>query len=190
MIGGILQATPLLGGNGLGGILDNLAQLGFFTYALPFLLIFALVFGILMKMNLFKDNTKGIAAIISLAVALMALQFSAVPQFFSQIFPSLGIGLSIILVVLVVVGFFSDPDKPWIKATFFVIAAIVALVVIVSSSGLDVGGWVKNNLGESAGVIIVVAIVGVAVAAILGVFKKNPNKAPAFNPFNPTAFKS
>lgn len=186
MIGGFLQ-TAVFSSGGIGDLLNSIAELGFFQYVLPFLLIFALVFGILMKMNLFKDSTKAVSAIIALAVALMALSFDVVPQFFSKIFPSFGIGLSVVLVALIILGFFSDPDKPWIKATFFVIAAIVVLVVIVSSSGLDIAGWVKNNLGDSAGVIAIVVVVAIAVGAIL--FKKNPNAPKPFDNFTPHAFK-
>ena len=186
MIGIFLQ-TGVFSAGGLGDFLNSLAELGFFTYALPFLLIFALVFGILMKMNLFKDSNRAVSAIISLAVGLMALQFDVVPQFFSKIFPSMGIGISIVLVVLVIVGFFSDPDKPWIKASFFIIGAIIALIVIVSSSGLNIGEWVKNNLGESVGMLALIALLIVGMGAI--VLKKNPNAAKPFDNFSPHAFK-
>ncbi|MDD5700271.1 MAG: hypothetical protein PHH00_03745 [Candidatus Nanoarchaeia archaeon] len=186
MLGGFLAAGSFLGG-GIGGFLNGLENAGFFNYALPFLLIFALIFGILSKMKVFGEN-KGVMAIISLAVGLMALQFNVVPQFFSKIFPSLGIGLSIVLVLLIVAGFFMDPDKGGLKITFFVIAIIIALVVIVSSSGIDIGTWVKDNLGDSAVVIITVALVGLGIAAIMGAFKKRDSNKPAIT-FNPTAFK-
>ena len=185
MIGIFLQTTPFLSG-GIGDFLNNLASLGFFNYALPFLIIFALVFGILTKMNMFRDSTRAVSAIIALAVSLMALQFNIVPQFFSQIFPSLGIGLSIVLIILIIIGFFSDPDKPWIKATFFIIAIIIALVVIVSSSGIDVWGWLHDNLGDSTAVILIIAVMVIGVGAV--VFKKNPNAKP-FDNYNPHAFK-
>jgi hypothetical protein len=176
MIGGILQVDTFFQGGGIGDALNNLANLGFFTYALPFLIIFALVFGILTKMNIFKDN-KGVNAIISIAVGLMALSVPTVPQFFSQIFPSLGIGLSIILVILIIVGFFSDPSKPWVTISLFVVAAIVALVVIVQSSGIDLGMWIQDNLGNTAGTLIIVIAVVVLIAIVIGREKK-PNKPP------------
>jgi len=187
MLGVFLQIGSLFEG-GFGGFLNTLSGLGFFNYALPFLLIFALVFGILMKMNLFKENTKGIAAIIAIAVGLMALQFNAVPEFFSKIFPSFGIGIAIILVVIILVGFFSDPSKPWIQATFFIIAAIIALIVIVSSSGLQIGDWVQQNLGATAGTLIIIAVVVAAVFFIVG--KKNPSNSPKpFDNYHSYAFK-
>ena len=178
MIGGILDTTFLSGG--IGDALNNLASLGFFTYALPFLLIFALVFGILSRMGLFKEN-KAVTAIIALAVGLMALSVPTVPQFFSQIFPSMGIGLTILLVIMILVGLFSDPTKPWLTISLFVVAAIVALVVIVQSSGIDFGAWIQNNLGNSAGTLLVIGVVVVIIAIVVGRGKKgNEQKSDYF----------
>jgi hypothetical protein len=169
MIGGILDTVFLSGG--IGDALNSLAAAGFFTYAVPFLLIFALVFGILSRMGLFKEN-KAVTAIIALAVGLMALSVPTVPQFFSQIFPSMGIGLTILLVIMILVGLFSDPSKGWLTISLFVVAAIVALVVIVQSSGLDIGAWIQNNLGNTAGTIVIVVLVVVVIAAVIGRTKK------------------
>lgn len=176
MIGVFLQTTFLAGG--IGDALNSLASAGFFTYALPFLLIFALIFGILTRMKLFTEN-KAVVAIIAIAVGLMALSVPTVPQFFSQIFPSLGIGLSILLALLILVGFFSEGSKAWVSISFFIIAAIVFVVVLASSfnvSGTDVGTWIQNNLGNSAGALVLVVLVVVVMAfAIRG---KKTEKSP------------
>ena len=186
MIGGFLQTTPYFSGTsfvsgGIGDALNTLAAAGFFTYALPFLLIFALVFGILTRMGLFKES-KAVTAIIALAVGLMALSVPTVPQFSSQIFPSMGIGLTILLVILIIIGLFSDPTKSWITISLFVVAAIVALVVVVQSSGIDVGAWIQDNLGNTAGTLIIVGVVVVVIAVVIGREKKE--KEPTkFEPY-------
>ena len=90
------------GGGGIGNLLSNLEQQGVFQYLLPFLLIFTLVFGILSKINVFgTQRNQVINGVISLVVGLMALQFNAVSIFFSELFPRVGIALSIILVLLI-----------------------------------------------------------------------------------------
>ena len=171
---------------GIGDALNNLAQLGFFSYAIPFLLIFALVFGILGRMGLFKEN-KGVVAIISLAVALMSLQFNIVPQFFSEIFPNLGIGISIILVFLIVIGLFIDPsNQSWIIYILLGIAAVVAVVVVAQSSGqagMNVWNWVQVNLGPSAGTIIIVILLVIGVAAAMGGFGKKNKQHKPYEPY-------
>ena len=103
-------------GGGFGGLLDFLAQGGFFSFLLPFLLIFALVYGLLLRVKLFEKN--GINAVIALAVSLMSIQFEFVPIFFSQIFPRVGVGLAVILAVLIIVGIFV-PKQTWVIDLLF-----------------------------------------------------------------------
>ena len=135
------------GGGMAGNLLSSWEQAGVFSYILPFLIIFSLVFGILVRVNIFRDN-KTINGIIALAVALMALQFPMVPMFFSEIFPWLGIGLSIILVILILSGLFINPeDKGWMIGLGIVSLIIITIVVAVSLSraGLYSGFWFRNN---------------------------------------------
>jgi hypothetical protein len=83
-------------------------SVGVFSYVVPFLLIFAVVFGILKKSDLFGAKERGnnsIETIIAAAVALLSLQFDMVGLFFSNIFPKMGVGLAFILVILIFLGF-------------------------------------------------------------------------------------
>ncbi len=158
----------------LGDMFTQWEQIGFFSYLLPFLLIFALVFGILTKVKLFKEN-KAINAIIALVVALMAIQMEFVPTFFSQIFPRVGIALAIILGLFIIVGLFIDPDHPAITWILMGIGLIIFIIVIVQSAGSmgwSTGTWWQDNWITIIGVVIVIALV---IAVIAGSSKsKNP----------------
>ncbi len=153
----MLKEIFLVYGSGYfgGGAIENLfakwQQAGIFSYVLPFLLIYALIFGILMKINLFSikkgdksEPNKGINAMIALAVALMSLQFDFVPVFFSEIFPRLGVGIAIILVLVVVAGLFIKPTKE--MGNFLMILTLVIVVVIVWQS-LSAFGWSFSSFG-------------------------------------------
>ena len=72
-------------GGAIGNLLSVWEQAGVFSYILPFLLIFAVVFGILMQTKMFQQN-RTINGIIALTVSLLSLQFAFVPVFFSEIF--------------------------------------------------------------------------------------------------------
>ena len=74
-----LQSFGFYGGS-IGNLLAQWEQIGMFSYILPFLLLFALIFGILSRIKIF-DN-KSLNTVISLAVSLMALQYDYVPRFF------------------------------------------------------------------------------------------------------------
>ena len=161
-------------GGGIGNLLNYWEQLGLFSYMLPFLLIFALIFGILVQINLFKDS-KAINGIIALAVGLMALQFPMVPRFFSEVFPRLGIGLAVILIILILVGMFSDPSKKWLMITFMVIGFIIAVVVLVNTAGmvgLSTGYWWRANWST----ILFIGLFLVALAVIVAAGSKTEDK--------------
>jgi len=127
-----LQTYSFVGGD-IGNILAQWEQIGVFAYALPFLLLFALVFGILTRVKIFDEN-KAINVVISLSVSLMALQYNFVPQFFSQLFPQVGIGLTFILMAIIFLGLSTNTNWTWMLT---VVGVIIIVVIMVNS--FDVG---------------------------------------------------
>jgi hypothetical protein len=143
---------------------------GIFAYALPFLLIFALVFGILTKINIFtkgNEPNKAVNAIISLTVALMALQFNIVSEFFSSIFPRFGVALAIILVILIFIGLFTDlgnKNMKWILSGVILIALIAVLWVPLSELGFKINlDFLKGNFAVIIFLILIIGLIGWAV---------------------------
>lgn len=160
-------------GGVLGELFTSWEQIGFFSYLLPFLLIFALVFGILVKVKLFKDN-KAVNAIIALVVGLMAVQFDLVSTFFSNVFPMMGVALAIILILFILMGLFLDPEHPAMNWILFGVGAIIFIVVLVQSAGAmgwSAGYWWQDNWVTIIGVVIVIALV---IAVIASSTKKTP----------------
>jgi len=139
-----LAPSPFFGGGAFGNLLAQWEQMGVFSYMLPFLLIFALIYGILSKMNLFGDKeNKSINAIISLSVALMALQFELVTLFFSDVLPRLGVALAAVLVILILIGLFGNPENKGFMNTMMWGSFAIAIIIILQS--LDVfGPGVRN----------------------------------------------
>ena len=156
------------GGGAIGDMLSQWEQAGFFTYLLPFLLIFALVYGILDRVEIFKTN-KSINGIIALVVGLMALQFPMVSQFFAEIFPRLGIALSIILVMMIILGLFLDKEEKGITNWILLgIVAIILVIVLVSTAGTlgwSSGWWWSENWPMVAGVVFILAVLGIIVGS-------------------------
>lgn len=162
-------------GTAIGNMFDIWHQMGFFSYIIPFLLIFAFMFGILLKLNLFKDN-KVINAIIALAVGLIAIQVPVVSQFFSVIFPNLGIALAVILVIMIVAGLFlkdeANRDK-WLNYILLGIAVIIIIVVLVNTAeglGWPAAQWWLDNWSM---IVAVVVIVGLVIAMIVSASKSS-----------------
>jgi len=168
-------------------ILNDLDQQGVFAYVLPFLLIFAVVFAILRKSGILSkvtgetvgedgkkkkqtEDNNAILAIIAASVALLSLQYDVVSVFFAQIFPKLGVGISILLVFLIL-GAFVFPDyanNNKIKWLGFVIGGILIIWAMIDWNswfgyGSGLGYWFY---GEDIWTLIILVIVGVVIYLI------------------------
>lgn len=151
-------------GGTFGELLFQMEQAGFFAYVLPFLLIFALVFGILTRTQIFKNN-KAINGVLALVVGLLSLQFDFVPIFFSEIFPRLGVGLIIILALLILAGLFFDPKNKLINYSLLAVGVIIFLVVLIQTFGWV--GWTSGFLLYDNWPGIVMMIVFLAIVALV-----------------------
>ncbi len=183
MFNGVIffQSVSAFPSGPIGDLLSKWEAMGFFSYLLPFLLIFALVFGILTKVHPLGDN-KMVNGIIALAVALMALQFDFVPSFFSQIFPRVGVGLAIILGVLIIAGLFIDPESKAINYILLGVGVLVIGVVLVQATGAT--GWQSGDWWEANWQMVVGAIfLFILVAVIIG--GSNPSKPKEAGPYKP-----
>jgi len=180
----LLASYGFFRGGDIGNVLAQWQAAGVFSYALPFLLIFALTFGLLTRVGLFttKDasgekSNKSINAIIALSVSLMALQFDFVSLFFSEIFPRFGVALSVILVILILGGLFMPMgNKGFSWILILVVMVIIGIVIFQSlgSFGYDAGYWWRNNLGSLLGWVV---LIGLIIAVVAGSTSSEP-KAP------------
>lgn len=150
-------------------ILNYWQQVGVFSYILPFLLIFAIVYGVITKTSILGEN-RSVHAIIALAVGLLALVGDYVPQFFQIITPYLGIGLSILLVGIVLLGLFYQ-DVTWVKKVLVWVGIAIFIVVVYSS--LSNTGFTGSTLWNQYGpAIVTIGIIAALVAVIVSVGKK------------------
>jgi len=173
----------------IGMVLAQWESAGIFDFLLPFLLIFAIVFGILTTTNILGPN-KGIHTIIAFVIGLLALRLPIVSAFFAEVFPRLGVGIAVMLVLLVLVGMFvPDNEKRYWAWGLGAIGVIIAIVVITQS--FDQYGWYSSyNFQDNiawiiGGIILVGLIIAVSAAsnpstgskpnAVFGPWFANPN---------------
>ncbi len=183
-VNNLLASYGFFRGGDIGNVLAQWQAAGVFSYVLPFLLIFALTFGLLCRINLFtvkKDSAdvpnRTINAIIALSVSLMALQFDFVSLFFSEIFPRFGVALSIILVILILGGLFMPMNiKGFSWGLIAVVFVIIGIVVFSSleSFGYNAGYWFRNNLGSLLGWAVLIGLI-IAVVAGATTSRSEPN---------------
>jgi len=167
----------------IGGIQDLFSyweSYGVYDFLLPFLLIFAIIYGVLSYTRIFANN-KGLHVIVAIVIALMAVRFGFFTGFYAEIFPRLGIGITILLVLMILMGlFFGDKSKEIWAWILIVVALVIGIVILYQS--FDVLGWI-NNYGYSgstfvAWIITAVLLIGVIVAVVMG------NLEPSSKPYN------
>ena len=159
---------------GVADVLNYWADKGIFAYVLPFLLIFAVTYGILSKSKILTkdpDKNRGVNMVVSIAVGMLAIQWGYVPEFFSVIFPYAGMGISILLVVLILTSLFADPTKKGWTNTYFIAGAAIAVIIVLESLAdfSWAGGQWWNDYGPA---LISLAIVGALVGITVGGGKK------------------
>lgn len=157
-------------------VLNIWNEIGVFSYVIPFLLIFAVVYAILDKTKMLGDGNRGILAIISVSVGLLALQFDFVSQFFALIFPRFGVGLSLFLVLLIFIGFFFPAKQDGTKGQWIGIVVGVGVVIWALSSWQEwtnydgFGGWFVENIWA-------LVVLGIITSVIAIVAKKDKSSA-------------
>ncbi len=154
---------------------------GIFDVVLPFLLIFAVVFGILSYMRIFGDN-KGIHTVIALAIGILAVRNPFFTEFYKEIFPRLGVGVSIILTLMILIGMFIEGKQ--ITYWFYGIAAIGVIIFlgILLNSFRDLGWtWTGSFSDDTITMIItIVLIIGFILAVVLSSVKSKGTIGHAF----------
>lgn len=144
-------------GYSVGDILNSWANMGVFAYVLPFLMIFALVYGILAKTQILGTN-KGVHATLALAFGLLALQFDYVTSFYAIIFPYAGMGVAVLLLFLIFTGLIATQDSKVVNWIWF--GAGVVIFVFVLFGALTNSYWFGGfGFRESAPALLTIVLI-------------------------------
>ncbi|MDO8460692.1 MAG: hypothetical protein Q7S74_06285 [Nanoarchaeota archaeon] len=150
---------------------------------LPFLLVFTIVFAILQKSKILGENKRQIDAIVSLVIGLLVISFGRAVGIIVQLIPFLAVSLVIILVLMLMLGFFNkegDWDAAFPKGLRRGLAA-VAIVALIVAVVIITGAWpiVYNYIISSGGssifinVLFIIIIIGAIAAVLYGGGKKS-----------------
>ncbi|MFA7708305.1 MAG: hypothetical protein WCX73_05130 [Candidatus Pacearchaeota archaeon] len=143
-------------------VLNQWADAGVFAYLLPFLFIFAVVFGILNKTKVLGES-KGVQATIALALGLLALMNDYVSNFFALFMPYAGVGIAVLLIGVILMGLmYDDEEHGWMKFVFFGLGVVIFLVVVITSisDSSFIGGsrFAESWPAITAGVVLLLLI--------------------------------
>ena len=154
-------------------------------YVLTFLLVFAVVFGILTATNILGKN-KGVHVIIAMVIGLMSLKFGMATAFFSEVFPRTAVAIAVILVIVILTAVFVPKEHwgGWAIGLYSLGGVAFIFVMFNSFSALS---WFGSNWwGDWGGLLIgALLIIGVIIAVAVSGNESNPNvtpKTPSFGP--------
>jgi len=153
----------------------------FRDYILPFLLMFAVVFGVLEKTKVLGEKAKQLNAIVAFVMAMIFVSVLFPKQVVSNLILFLTVSLVIVLVFLLLYGFVAaDKDglkiAGWLKTVFLILAAIATIIAVIWATGVKMealnflfGQSWSASLWNNVAFIIVIAI---ALALVLKGSKK------------------
>lgn len=138
-------------------------SVGVFDFFLPALLIFAIIFGILTSTRVLGGN-RGINFLIAAAISIMAIRVPFVSEFFTTIFPSFGIGLAIVIIVVILMGLFVSKGNIDIFGNVLMWGGMgvgVIIAVITFNQYQWFGSfWWQENWVSVLWIVIIVLIIG------------------------------
>lgn len=126
-------------------VLQLLADFGFFRVVLPFLLIFAIFYAVLLKTGVLgrpeEDPwTKGIAGVIAMVVAFFVISYTPVVDALATLLPQASFLLIVLMLFLMMMAFIVPDwgdiaEKKWLVG----LAAIVLIIIFLALVGASVG---------------------------------------------------
>lgn len=147
---------------------------------LPFLLVFAIVFAVLQKAQIFGKDKRQSDAIIALAVALLVIAVGWATDIITNLMPVLAVGLVVLLVFMLFWGFayeegkFSVPEK--VKWIIGIIAALVVVIAVLYFT--PAWSYIKDlTSGQGSTVLVNVVFVVLIVVAIIAVIYGGKSEA-------------
>ena len=120
-------------GGTLQDALYQLETLGFFDFVLPFLLVFATIFGILSFTKVFKDQ-KAVNIIVAIILGLLSIRLPFFSMFLTELSPRLGLGLVILLSLLILIGMFIPKGYHDIISWILLAVGAITFVIILLQS--------------------------------------------------------
>jgi len=157
-------------GGGFYQLINQWQTFGVFTVLLPLILIFAVVFAILEKINIL--NNRGVHLVIALAISFFTVSNPYIASFFMPFFSNLAIGIVIVLALTILIGLAIKPDDDKSIKWIFGITGFVVFIVILGRTGVfnyllgeNIGFWISQN---SSWVVLFIVLAILVLGVIMG----------------------
>jgi len=146
-------------------LVANLNQLGFFGFLLPWLLTFAVVFGLLSKTKALGEDLK-INGVIALVVAFFVIGFGgpALGTFFVNLFGWGAVVLAVILVIVLFLAMTGADVTKVLGGNVHISALLVGIGIIIVF--ITIGAFGVKISTDVLAAVFVIIVMGIAVMFI------------------------
>lgn len=167
---GIVLAQSFGSSNFIESTLQSLSRIGFYEFLLPWLFTFAVVYGLLVKADLFGGINKKISGILAIVIAFFVTPYAgpALTSFFatlSVVTSTVIAGIIVIILFGALIGIEGGGQFLGKKKGATWIVIILGVITFVVAAG---GRFLGINLSSNLGTIFVILLVIAAIAYITG----------------------
>ncbi|MFH1455883.1 MAG: hypothetical protein ABIF40_02950 [archaeon] len=133
----------------------SLESMGFFDVALPFLLVFVLIFGILEKIQLFGTRSGQINIVIGIIIAFFVIKTGEVVEIMNMFLPKVSLAVLVLVMGLMIIGIFGLRAEGFKGYPLFigVLASVGAIIWALSSGVVAMPSWLQMTGEQKAFVI-------------------------------------
>jgi len=150
----------------LNSFLSGLESFGWYDVALPFVLVWVLVYAVLQKANIFGSQSKNFNMIISLAAAFLFIRNEYFISIMNKFLPNVSILLLVVVLFLAIVGLFGGSSS-WRGIPLFLVMIVAGISIWWAFASSAYGSWVPLWARISPAtqgyfiVVIVIVVIGV-----------------------------
>lgn len=125
-------------------MLKGLEQVGFYEVALPFILIFTVVFAVLQKVALFGADSKRYNVIIALVMAFLVVRMTPIVQNINLFLPKVSWIVLVMIMTLMLLGIFGAKAEGFTGVPFFIAVVIsIAGIIWALSPTVQLPSWLQ-----------------------------------------------
>lgn len=111
-------------------LLADWENLGFFHIALPFLLVFTLVFAILQKTRILGPESKQFNAIVAIIIGALTVRNQFIVELIQRFLPNISMFVIIALMFLLLVGIFGGKEFSGFTGGWMLAVAIISFLLV------------------------------------------------------------
>lgn len=163
-------------------VIQSLERQGFYDVALPFILIFTLIFAILQKVEIFGSNSKKFDTMIALAIAFFTVRVESVIVLINTFLPKVSVVVLFLMILLIMLGIFGSKPEG-MKGGYLFFGLVIAVGGIIWSFISSIPGydfrlpyWLRLTSTDMGYLLLA----GIIIVVILILGKKEEDKPSTF----------